>query len=851
MAMKKIILFTVFLFLFLQFSIIGAVQGSTYLNGIVLSEINPDSFSVKSPDIPVGLYKVPDPVALASSEAFAKTQMISIFTKIDLFEYNMQAKVEQTLDDLRLHYQEMQSENFYENEKALSAILSLFEQGGKPITFLTKAEPAITVTYKIETSEKGFTRIPERHISFSDELVTHFLLDPLKPIGNERLSPYDIAKVYEISPAFFNTKVEQSKERNKYLDFDGFYVDLPSYIPNEDYRKIIDETLSKLVSEIHAEGKLLIIENLSNQTVELSKYADVIGINYDAGISAIKFARENFQKPIFVTYNGVLSSREDLKSFLNLCLYLGVYPEFRRDTSTGEFFYYENIINKNSSLIKEYLEKIDLANLAGFKGFENSSNLEISKFGSFPFAMFVVYGKGKKELSIDAQELTGKFKIRNLDGKEIEYRLDNGIIKISLDVDGLEYIQVIPNSFATLFGEIAKLPSSSDGFFLKVANVSSSSGSIALEEQFKERNTTLEVDLKTFESRNIFLENGTQNVVINGVNYAVPKVEGAFNPSILIIPFLLIAWIICFLIKKEPGFKMSDNVFALILFSSAILFYVVNRLFLHYAPTTFNFFLFALLFLISAFRGSQFWRKFSAFILMLAMGFTYNYFEFRTMLPVQFSGIPPFSAFESFLYFLPYLFAAVFFITNPPNNVSKSEVFVIFITLLTIVVAQNSLILPYSIFGKFEAFIPVLVFMLFWFIKELLLKQTPFKKIPFYVIIVLIMIFSSYFVKRSLTIAPNEGFFEVLFSRDLSVLLGPFLFFVLSMSQAKVNNPQVSLNRLVYILFALFPVYYFVSQYTIKVKGSPYFSLIGANVIPVILLSLFAILFFENINKQS
>ena len=850
--MRKIILFTIFLFLFLQFSLIDAVQGSTYLNGIVLSEINPDSFSVKSPDIPVGLYKVPDAVTLASSEAFAKTHMISIFTKINLFEYNMQAKSEQTLDDLRLHYQKMQLENFYENEKALSAILSLFEKGGKPVTFLTKAEPVITVTYKIETSEKGFTRIPERHISFSDELVTHFILNPLKPIGNERLSPYDIAKIYEISTAFFNTKVERSKEQNKYLDFDGFYVDLPSYIPNEDYKKIIDETLSKLVGEIHAEGKLLIIENLSSQTVELGKYADIIGINYnDDGISAIKYARENFQKPIFVTYNGVLSSRDDLKNFLNLCLYLGAYPEFKRDTSTGEFFYYENIINKNSSLIKEYLEKIDLANLAGFKGFENSGNLEISKFGSFPSTMFAVYGKGKTELSIDTQELEGKFKIRNLDGKEIGYKLDNGIIKISLDVDGFEYIQVIPNSFTTLFGEIAKLPSSSDGFFLKVANVSSSSGSIKIEEQFKERNTTLEVDLKTLESKNIVLESNLQNVVINEVNYAVPKIESAFNPSILIIPFLLIAWILCFLIRKEPGFKMSDNLFALILFSSTILFYVVNRLFLHYAPTTFNFFLLALLFLISAFRGSRFWRKFSGFILMLALGFMYNYFEFGTILPVQFSGIPPFSAFESFLYFLPYLFAAVFFITNPPNNVSKSEVFVIFITLLTIVVAQNSLILPYSIFGKFEAFIPVLVFMLFWFVKELLLKQTPFKKIPFYVIIVSIMIFSSYFVKRSLTIAPNEGFFEVLFSRDLSVLLGPFLFFVLSMSQAKVNNPQVSLNRLVYILFALFPIYYFISQYTVKVKGSPYFSLIGANVIPVILLSLFAILFFEDINKQS
>ncbi len=172
------------------------------LAGIVISNISPESFNLKYPNIPIGLCKVGDPVSLSNNEMYAMSHNIPLYTSVNLFYYAFSSSAPADLNDLKSYYGKIPQEDLQEKDRVESLMLYGVRKNGNILTYSEKKEPEIEITYKTISSRKGPTIIPERHVKFSNEIVTYFLLDPLGKPEKVRMNPFEVTKIYDINPSF-------------------------------------------------------------------------------------------------------------------------------------------------------------------------------------------------------------------------------------------------------------------------------------------------------------------------------------------------------------------------------------------------------------------------------------------------------------------------------------------------------------------------------------------------------------------------------------------------------------------------------------------------------------------------
>jgi hypothetical protein len=825
------------------------------LQGIVVSNIALQSFDQQYQNTPLGLMKADSPVDLLDDEYFATIHSVPLFSRITLFTYSMQGNHKMDESDLINYYNSLSSSDVEERERTTAAILSLYKKDGTAVEYALPSEPEVTVTYRIESTSSGIIKIPERHIKKTNEITTYFLLDPSKVADGERLSLFDIAKTYDIDPCFFNTLVERNQLANRNIDFSGFYVDVPQEGIDEGYLNVLSTSLKKLSEMFHSQNKLLIVENLTKNTLSLGQYSDIIGITLKPGdYELLKDARLAYpDKQIFLTFNGTLLSTSDIKALLDNCAFYGIYPEFRRDIQTGEFFYYENTFSENIALINSRLLLIRQLNEAGFKKILDTSNESTAIFGSSSFSFHCLKGNGTIvfNLNDNTNYLTNHpFEVINEDGKAVSVAYKNNSFEISTSVYGFAFLRVAPKDFSPLYLGAFPAPSNKTGWQMYFINTGLAKGQESISLKSSERTLPITLDLAPMEETTIDLDELPVNVSFENSSFAVNPTKQNRNYGFAVILVVLIAMVfVAFLRKMEIKKTVSRQMFALIAVALSIIVIFINRMYVHYSTTTITYILFALLYLLYAFEGSNVKNALLASLFMVFAGLLYNFLEFGMLAPAFFNGIPPIRSFEQFLLFFPFIFTAFFFFTSDGKNIAKAELLVIFLAISSLLFFFDSVSVPFLETITLRSLMPFLVILAGVFLLEIFYKNLDIKRAMligagFAVVLLSMSLSSLYFAK---ILNPSKIMLPL---KDFFLLLAPILFLVLRDHNKNKRNPDVSINILALSLILLIFAYFIISEATLLRLGSPYFTQIGYISIPLIL-SLFTIIFIEQIYMKN
>ena len=389
------------------------LQDNFILNGMVVSHIPASDLLSKSRNVQIGLEKVEDAYKLKQQGYFCNSNSLPLFAKVNLLFQKFTGKKPLTIFDLKDKYSKLPENDYFERETLIGTINSAVYKNGAPLSFSEKSPPEVQITYKKISTGKKSSYIPIRVVSKSKNFDTYFLMNPFSKPKNERLNGSDIAKTYDIDPCFSSIIAERKITKNNALDFTGFYVDVPSSIIDNSYFKVAEKSLKQFSTYVHKKGKLLIVENLNADTLELGKYGDIIGINYNSDVNFLERARKTFpDKLIFATINSSFTPEDTAKILQNLSLF-GIYPDFSRDTEKGDFLYYEEKFNNNLDIINKYLNIIKMEN-----GFTFSSVVQNNKFTIASFnaqngnTLRVIQGKGDFSLKIEngskVHDITGK-----------------------------------------------------------------------------------------------------------------------------------------------------------------------------------------------------------------------------------------------------------------------------------------------------------------------------------------------------------------------------------------------------------------------------------------------------------
>lgn len=851
-------------------SVPSTSKGETFiepLNGVSVANISLQSFKTNFPNTPVGLMKSDGVLDLVDNEYFASMHSIPLFSPVNLFTFSLSSTHELDVNDLKSYYSNLPTNDIQEREKVASVIASLYYEGNEVKKYSLPSGPEVVITYKEESTKHGIVRIPERHIVDKHEIVTYFLIDPLKVVSGERLSYFDIAQVYDMEPCFFNTLLERKKLDDPNLDFSGFVVDIPSNGIDKSYMEALNKTLEKLSNLIHSKNKLLIVENLTEASLSLGKYGDIIGISASEAYDPIfKDARIAFNnKQIFVTFNGAFPTNDALKLFLENCAFYGVYPEFRRDTSTGEFFYYEKSFANTIDLVNERLTQIRQLNKAKFKEIFNAGNFEVAKYGEYPFTFYCLRGNpiisfplGNCTIIIPKTSINDSaFFIFDSLGHTVKTEQSADGYNVSLPVDGFEILRVLPQEFCPLY--IGYWPSPSNGreWHLSFINAGAKEGSETITIEANGKISTFALDFTSLEEKAVTLDVLPAHVSFGNLSFNINGIKGNINYSLIAIILTLAAFIFIAL-KKEFHFRklLREKAFDLISILSTLVLIAANRIFIHYSTVVMTYMLFSFIYLLmslsksdgsinkdSEYKGAK--RSILAGLFMLLVGLIYSYSEFGTLLPSTFSGLLPIQLYEQFIFCFPFIFAAFFFFTWSPSNISKVELLIIFTSLLTVLFFFDSVSLVYLWQANLSSLAPIIVIFVGIFLADLLSRNINLKNALFFVLALVFILVTPYVSKFYYSHIFNLSTF-VLLLKDFYLLLAPILFITLRERGSKKNNPDISLNLLVLTLLLLVLSYFLLTQFTLGRAGNPFFMQIGYISVPVIL-SLFLLLFIEPI----
>jgi hypothetical protein len=812
------------------------------LGGLVISGISLDTFTSKYPDIPIGLCKVKDAVSLSDNEIFAITHNIPLFAGVNLFYYTFASLNPSDINDLKSFYSNVSEYDMQEKDRVLSAMLYGVEEKGQQLSYTEKKEPEINITYKTISSKKGPTIIPERHVEYSNEVVTYFLLNPFGKPEKVRINPFEIAKIYDIDSSFYNTLVIRKKYENESVDFTGFYVDVPGKVVSQNYFDILKTSLQKFSSYIHERKKNLIVENLTKETLSLGMYGDIVGVKIKGNdFEILRDARLNFKdKIVFAAYSGDFSAVRNIENFLNECILYGIYPEFQRDTSTGDFLYYENYFVESSKILKNSLNAINLFNRATFVEERLVNGARIVQFGKYPFMFFVVDYDGNLRVSLDKNlfDNVSSFKIVDSDDNPVHFVSENDSINMDTFVSGVKILRVVPDGFYPVYLGTFPLNSSTKGSNTFFINAGSDPGNLEVKFNFKNYEKNENLELKTLEVQSFYNENMPDTVSVNGIDYEMPYKKQNFNVSGLLL-LIFLAFYLFLLLSSKLKIKKHINlrIFFLLAVVLPIALIVLNALFIHYASIVITFFVFSLLFLIVAFNQNENSRVLilTSYLLFL-MGLIFNYFEFGSLLPSVFNQILPFKLYENFFFYIPFIITVLFFQSFQGKKVTKLELILIILSLSLVLFYFDNLSLPFEFELKARSLYPMFVLFIGNIVLQVFKRPVKLGGIIFSIVPV-ILAFISIFLSQ---LFYNPGLLEpglvnfTMILKEVHLFAIPFFFISLYLYNIDKKPGGSLFIKLVFTILGIFIISNYILQYYIR-NGNPVVSSLGFIINPVLI----------------
>lgn len=846
----------VIIFLIFLLAIPGSASGSTLIpppEGLVVSEMSLDYFSIEYPELPVGIYKVNDAVSLYNNVYFASAHNIPIFARINLFSYSLISEEPQDIDALRSYYLSIPIEDIIAREKVLSAILYHAQDEGKPLAFSIPEEPHIEITYKVERTKSGEVRIPVRNVIQGDKIVTYFLLDASKGPSEERLSPMDIAKIYDIDTCLHNLVVIRNKYDNENVDFLGFFVDVPHRGIAENYLKSVESSLKELVSYLHKQGKLLLVQNLTYETLEMGEFGDLVGLRItEDNLALLEKARLRFKdRTIFATYDGDFSNWGNVERFLNECTLYGIYPEFGRDTSSGEFYYYEKAFGENEERFKDYSTIIKVFNQAGFVEEITSDSSRIVRFGEYPFLNFAIFHSKPATVCVDGTIFKGSsdFKIVDFKGNSVNFTLRDSSVYIELEGSGYTFLRVLTNDFSPVYIGTFLSNSLLGRANTILVNAGEKGGVVTLKFLGGDSLVSQDFTMEPLGERKVLLQNVPTQVEFKGVVYDTPLPEKKGSSAFLwIVPLLIICLIFLFnkRISLKKGIKSRDFYVLSILLPSLLIF--INREFIHYSSITILYFVFALLFFIASFHQKESFRvMFFDGLLMLILGFVFNFFEFGTFLPYVFNDLPPFESYLNFIFYIPFILTLIYFFNVNSQGFKKIELVYIIIVLIGAIFFFDNFSLPFEFDLSLRSLLSIVIIFAGFILLQIFERPIGTKDVLLPILALCIALSTiplNRLLRYNILMRASPPML-LLFLKDFHLFSVP-LFFV---SVFDYGNRKIRKGghyaSVVYIIFYILVAFYFLSQYTFKQAGTTFVSGFVSLIINAIIITLLFMLLLE------
>ncbi len=809
---------------------------SPVLNGLVLSTISPQSFFLKYPDIPIGIDKVTDAGKVAGHEHFDNKNAILLFSELNLFSYTKISDKEAKLDDLKKDYLELTPDDFSSREILSAVFVSAARRDGAVLTYTKPAEPEIEIQYTLKSAGKSSFYEPHRVVKPTDKIETYFLLDPLAKPYNERLNMYDISMVYDVKPCFANTTAMRTHQENPNLDFDGFFVDIPDIVSDEEYFNSIENTLVEVQKDLHSHGKLLIIENLNDSTLSFGKFGDIVGIvvNGELDENLLRKARMMYpDKTVFITINGHFS-HDNITNMLDTLVFYGIYPEFRRDVDQGDFVYYEDVLTNSKTAIISALVNIVALNQAGYKGEIELNNCRVNQFGDFPNIFFTVKNC-ENVLSLNKEQ----FKIDNtftvmdrVSNESILFDENDNAINIPLNEE-IKIIRISEDKFTPVYLPKASFVTHTpvQRVAVRIINAGNAAGDAAVKVKtggivvFNET-----VHFSPLQEKYIYavLNKNPVEVEVDDIHYTteIPMNKPSRLPvSIMSIIIILLFFLMVDVAKKWRSvqlFSAKQFLVFSILGSFALL--LLNRYLIHYSAITITYFIFALLFFLFSLYDMQniFHSRISS-ALMIALGLIFNLFEFGTLAPQFFSLIPPLFASEILFFYFPFVFTFMFFCVYDKKLFHKIEAAILLLSVGLVVFMSDQFSLMFILELRIKDLYPLFILLIGVFVLSALHKKGRFAysivSVFSILIIFLSLIFSALFFN---TTGSNIKLLPVILPlRELILLVIPFYFIsLIHHNIEKGRNGASVINRIFLLTFGLLFLFAFFNVWLLRVIGS-------------------------------
>ncbi|MGC8788619.1 MAG: hypothetical protein ACP5QM_01745 [Caldisericum sp.] len=842
--MKKLIYIFILVFVFFLFIPLNTnanvenVNSHFLYSGISIANIDLSSFIAKYPNIPVSAVFVEKPESLIDVENIAYKHNARVFVKLDLFLYLLENSRPSNLSDLKKFYETSEPFDLVEKQKILSAISSLYEVKGIPLTEVKKSEPDIVVTYRYESSKSGYIAIPIRTPKVKNTLTTYFFLDPLKFPFKDTTQYYRFIKSEVINQSAILSKIARSKYQNSYLDFDGFYIQLPDLV-DFNYESIVKKTIQHLKRDIGQ--KLIVFTNITENNVNSVKdLGDVFVVNvFGDSFSKLESLRRILSsKTIIANYNGNLNGSE-IENFLKECSLLGIVPQFGRDLKTNEFFYYEQSF---SDFTKEILNASDIIKRVlplTFSNFRQYRDYSVSEFSGENVLSYIYAGRGKINQHLTIKSEDNIYINGNVKGWEIQ-KVNTGIY-LNFDLDGTAIVEVFKKDFFPI--AVTNKPASDRYLSIILTNGTNKNISKYINFDVSGVKREINLDFQPFEMKEFTLGEN-EKIVFENFSFENPKIFNYIKIQLIPIIFLFVLSIVFFK-KKFYVKRIFENKVLFVLSSIFItaLISLINLLFLGYDLTAILYIAVSAIFFIYALsRGDS--RIFAFSLLFIALFWIYNIIEFGSIIPEPPTLLLPYPSFQISLFYFPIVFPMVILLTFK-RRISRSEIIGVILVLLTLISFKW---LPFFLPERTELFtyIPFVIIFLVSFIfilVDIQVKNKLFSTFCFALSVFIII--GTIFINRFIVLHITElSIFTYPLSYLFIVLLS-LIFAILLEKEKSRSNQNFDISIFVLVLTALFFASSFLVAWGMLGLGISIFAGMISYLFQIIPVILFLFLIFE------
>lgn len=764
--------------------------------GISVSNIDLSTFLIKNGSIPVNSYFIEDPNSLVDIENIAYKNGIRTFVKLDLLLYPFESTKPANVSDLVKFYKENSNLSLLEQQKLLAVIASLFKANGKAVTEVKQSEPEIVITYKYESTKTGYIAIPVRTPKMKNTLTTNFYLDPLSFPYKDLTSYYQFLKGTIVDQSNILTKAARRKYQNPFLDFDGFYIALPDKV-TYGYEKVIKSSISALKKDIG--NKIIVFTNVTKENANLVKdVGDVFVANVnDNRFDEVRAVREILaNKRVIANYNGRLNDT-DIRNFLDICTIYGLTPQFGRDLTTNDYFYYEADFSKFSPIISESLRIISRVNNLDYKETKNFENYEVSEFNNKSVSSYVFKGNGSVKLEIGSINPQNINTIGGIGNKR--FISDGGKNFLVFDINGIGLVELHNDNFYVETTTIK--PTTFHNVSVIFRNGTSENIHKKVISRVPGNERSFDLDLSPFEIKSIDLDKD-ESIIVEGLTF-----ENIYESSNIIPQFFLVIVILAFafvLYKKEFPIKrlLNKAMFITLSLLLSIVLILCNLKFLGYSIISISYLIMSGVFLMYVFyRGRS--KMLSFAFVYIALFAIYNLVEFQTLMPHNQVVFPPYPTFEVILFYFALIFALAILLTFE-RKISKIEIANIFIIFAFLFVFGG---LPFLAVERTELFVylPFLLISVLFYISIIIDKEL--KNKLFSTIVILIVVALEFVLPYANKFIINELLNLNLPIYPLSyvfLMIPPLIFFALTNKENTNVNYVLDFNGVVVSLTVIF-----------------------------------------------